>query len=837
MANYKLASLVVNSTTIATADISALTLTLEHDPTNATLPISVCELNIKNNSSYSFNEHDKITITFSASGQYNYDIVGVFYISKIDRSNDKEIIISAVDVVGLLEEQNFEREYLTGVNPTTIISDILSGYDISYYLDTNQLSRFGTSFKPVFEKQTKRQALQQVMFATGIKLRTFGIGLYSDFQFIGDEFVAGNTNIPDTVVYRGSSLVKNNEVTGVSVISHDYKKDDFGTIIINEDRYSESNKVRSLKRTGNENIINVNDAVCIQQANLVDIALMIYNKFQNFQEFNFDYVWQGNRMCEKVTVEGEDGMHTGFIKKMILDVGLMSVVASVVTAIPNSNIVSPTSADTQIVTNTGAISNVVTYDELIDLIKNKKLVAGAKYTLSDYETIIGDYDDYKVETYHGFNLVIEALSANRLSSNVKAIPKDGDTYYSDCDLSKWEIKYTPFNQKYWYTFAKEIITDNSGYAMRLKYMKESYWEYAIDYQNMTVYSKPFPSVGDKIYTNSSLTTQWGTFATISTGKGVIYYLKDDRENEAGYDFKNIKFPRYNSTGRNAIFTDGLSEPTTNITTANYAVFYSYDRYRGSYHPGSFFTYGSTKRYYYTFDDGSGNDLSVGGNICSCNVIEPYVYYYAGDATYVLGKNIIIGLSSNNIIKNGCTGITLFQCDGVVVGQRSYWGFISNCYDMVLGKDCYEFFAEGANNIKIGDKCNNFLIASGCQNIELKDYAGYIRISNSSSGITIDGNNIQIGAYSYNIEFGPGCSNIIFKQNYCKHMSFGAGANHLYITTNAYAPSYGYELQNLTVVAGTNYSDNGMQTISLPPYDTAKKYSWIYWMNNGTLVHM
>jgi hypothetical protein len=64
----------------------------------------------------------------------------------------------------------------------------------------------------------------------------------------------------------------------------------------------------------------------------------------------------------------------------------------------------------------------------------------------------------------------------------------------------------------------------------------------------------FPKVGDSVEECSVHILEDGTFEinggsdtriteTHLSGKGVIYYMKDDLNNEAPYDFKNIQFIR------------------------------------------------------------------------------------------------------------------------------------------------------------------------------------------------------------------------------------------------------------------------------------------------------
>jgi hypothetical protein len=64
-----------------------------------------------------------------------------------------------------------------------------------------------------------------------------------------------------------------------------------------------------------------------------------------------------------------------------------------------------------------------------------------------------------------------------LSEDAKAIKRKNDTHYTGVNLDSWDIKYTIYNNKNLYSWADDV-----------------------------------------------------------NGKGVIYYMKDEFNNEAGYDF-------------------------------------------------------------------------------------------------------------------------------------------------------------------------------------------------------------------------------------------------------------------------------------------------------------
>ena len=113
-----------------------------------------------------------------------------------------------------------------------------------------------------------------------------------------------------------------------------------------------------------------------------------------------------------------------------------------------------------------------TYEELVELIKNKQLVKDTSYT---FQYSYAD-NDLNTSGNHPFNLTVKAIGNDALSISAVASKISGTQYFNNSDLSKWIIYYT-VNKYDW--------------------------------------------VG-------------------SGSTGTIYYLKDEWDNTAQFDFKNIK---------------------------------------------------------------------------------------------------------------------------------------------------------------------------------------------------------------------------------------------------------------------------------------------------------
>lgn len=150
----------------------------------------------------------------------------------------------------------------------------------------------------------------------------------------------------------------------------------------------------------------------------------------------------------------------------------------------------------------------LTYAELVTLVSEGKLVAGKKYRITDY--VATTTEEGSMSANHPFDIIVTALDNNTLDTKASALPHEGDTYFANVSMSEWQI---------WYSI------DND-------------------------------------------TNRWG-WADETNGKGVIYRMIDEFNNDVGYDFKGIVFKRHKITGFNA---DGaeLANSELNEVVGKYA---------------------------------------------------------------------------------------------------------------------------------------------------------------------------------------------------------------------------------------------------------------------------
>ena len=140
----------------------------------------------------------------------------------------------------------------------------------------------------------------------------------------------------------------------------------------------------------------------------------------------------------------------------------------------------------------------LTYEELATMRSNGTLTQGQTYRITDFVTTTAASGTQSAG--HAFDVIVIALSTNLLSEDAFAIAHENDTYFQNCKLGGWKLKYC-------------LDNDTNRFA----------------------------------------------WADSENGKGVIYWMKDEFGNECPYDFKNIMFARYKITAIEGTATDLVNQ--------------------------------------------------------------------------------------------------------------------------------------------------------------------------------------------------------------------------------------------------------------------------------------
>ena len=142
------------------------------------------------------------------------------------------------------------------------------------------------------------------------------------------------------------------------------------------------------------------------------------------------------------------------------------------------------------------LSVSLTYLELKQLRDSSSLIPGTQYRITDY--ISTTTQEGTVQEWCPFDVIVIANSTNTLNENAFAIQHEGDIYFSNSNLSAWKLKYCLDNDESRFLWADTI-----------------------------------------------------------NGRGVIYALVDEFNNEAPFDFKSIKINSHITSMNHYIFASNL----------------------------------------------------------------------------------------------------------------------------------------------------------------------------------------------------------------------------------------------------------------------------------------
>ena len=430
----------------------------------------------------------------------------------------------------------------------------------------------------------------------------------------------------------------------------------------------------------------------------------------------------------------------------------------------------------------------ITYEELKNLRNTSELVSGQLYRVTDYVTTTTQEGTRSAG--HAFDIIVIALSNSELSEEAKAIAHSGDTYFANCELSVWELKYC-------------LDNDTNRFA----------------------------------------------WADETNGKGVIYYMKDEWNNECPYDFKNIQFKRYaitnvSTTGYTQDETSALSETflfgnNGNKCFATKDVYGNWVPANESHQSGSELQNTSiieweidenTFAWYYTFNgekkesadgeielyditsqklilspeciqwlesEGSGSDIS---DNCYNNSIKPRTWEYFGYDEYYKGRIVL-----NDIVFLNGVSYCYYN------NEDEYWKYsTAYCYGNVFGVECRNnTIGNGFGSNTIGNGFDNNTIGNGFGSNTIGNGFGSNTIGNefyyNSIGNGFGSNTIGNNVYQNTIgnDFG---SNTIGNEFYYNSIGNDFGSNT--IGNNVYQNTIGNDFGSNTIGNELQYSRFG-----------------------------
>lgn len=297
----------------------------EMDLLSAELPTSTMSatINSKSEINYMFQQKQPIEVK---DGNNKY---GVYYITSARRKSTTIWSLEAQNAIGALEDQMFPGgAYLSGISAKTLFTDIVGGaFEIVW-----DASVIDTTLRGLLVRQTKREAMQQVLFAWGVCCRTDGDG-----KIIVFSPPTTPSAVSELETFVGVSVSTEPIVTQVNVIAHTYAQNTNGDIDVNGTRYRDTQTVYSVTNpdvTANdvENVKEITEATLVSTQNGLAVAQRVYDYYTRRSTHESKIVYSGQQLGDCLeqptpweTTEIGNVIHVGITLSNLIAADIISV--------------------------------------------------------------------------------------------------------------------------------------------------------------------------------------------------------------------------------------------------------------------------------------------------------------------------------------------------------------------------------------------------------------------------------------------------------------------------------------------------------------------------------
>ena len=378
--------------------------------------------------------------------------------------------------------------------------------------------------------------------------------------------------------------------------------------------------------------------------------------------------------------------------------------------------------------------------ELKALMGNSQLVAGQQYRITDYTCTTTQAATKSAG--HVFDIIVTADSDSVLNEEARAINHDKDTYFANCDLNAWKI---------WYC----IDNDTNRFA----------------------------------------------WADSENGKGVIYRMIDEFNNDIAYDFKNIQFYRQWDADKQlwrTISNDNTGVPCYTFSSEGYSSTTSFTDMSLSV---STIVYSNVIKEYISSNKQTLNNICFFGTICNKNTFD------ANCRENTFGNKCSSNAFGSYCFLNSFGDECNYNSFGAEFNQNSFGSgcsynlFGSGCYINSFDRHCYlNSFGCGCHHNSFDSDCLLNSFGGGCHDNSFR--SGCERNSfgsdcnNNSFGNNCDYNSFENNCYSNSFvnncnsnSFGNNCYSNSFV-NECNSNSFGNNCYRNSFGSNCYSNSFG-----------------------------------------------
>lgn len=341
--------------TFAHIDILSGNCVLGNDLIGESLSIDTLEFDVRSD--------DTTLTTFTRNAPLKYyfsnQLVGQFYVTKVERVGRYRYRFTTTSLIGLLDESRHYGGIYSGETSGSIISNILSG--ITYTIDTKLTGVKMYGWLPV---DSRRNNLCQVLFALGASIRKNSNGTMNIT-------VLSNTvasTITEDRVFDGGSVSRLSPATRVDVTEHqyipgaesvtlysgkvesgeiitfeepmhslaasgatiiesgaNYAKMSAGTVTLTGKKYTHTTKLVSMVSEAPgaaENVFSVEEATLVSLPNSFNVAERVLKYYETVEEISSEIVLAGERPGDMVkTVHPFGGETTGGLKDLDITLG------------------------------------------------------------------------------------------------------------------------------------------------------------------------------------------------------------------------------------------------------------------------------------------------------------------------------------------------------------------------------------------------------------------------------------------------------------------------------------------------------------------------------------
>ena len=495
----------------------------------------------------------------------------------------------------------------------------------------------------------------------------------------------------------------------------------------------------------------------------------------------------------------------------------------------------------------------ITYSDLVTARNNNNLTPGTWYRITDYQCTTTQAGTQSAG--HNFDVIVLATSSNTLSEEARAIKHDGDTYFANSNLNAWKVWYSLNNDTTRFAWADDsvdsprVTVEDDDVIFYRDITKDDLttlhpYAWTSTDGNTTLYTDlQEPLQGDAMCEYNSNISPYDIAEFIEgtglpNGRGVIYRLIDEFNNDIKYDFKNIQFKRK--------ITDGEYDATNGTDTWCYTL--------------------------NIWHEGLCQDASIVGNTLPndegyINGVYDNIFGYAtanelniegvDTFAFALGNNVVLSYDDDDGYYYGIYSNTIGNSFyNNTIGDSFHSNTIGNSFHSnKIGSSFYnDTIGDNFRSNTIGNVFHANTIGYGFVSNTIGYSFIYNMIGNEFSGNTIGndflsntiGNDFQgntigndfnsntIGNYFFYSTIGTRNGNTITTIDYVHYIRVEDGVQFVDITTSATTSNSNW-LQNITVAQGVSGTSSTRKVITHGTLNDT--FRTTYQPTNSQVVHV